>query len=258
LDPENEDELKKYLKSHDILDVIHEYNHILIDPQEFVSALSRLTPRLYSIASSQKYVSDEVQLTVGIVNDVLRNRLRKGVSSNHLAGQVSLGESIPLFFNENKSFRLPSSGDTPIIMIGPGTGIAPFRAFLQERCALGNTGKNWLFFGNPHSSTDFLYQEELREFEQKGILTYLSTAFSRDQAEKIYVQDRILENAEKVFSWIENGAHIYICGDAKRMAVDVENALFKVILTQKQCSLEIAGEYLQDLKKSKRYQKDVY
>ena len=185
-------------------------------------------------------------------------RARKGVCSTFLAERVAANTSVPVFVHHNKQFRPPADPKVPMIMVGPGTGIAPFRAFLQERRALGATGRNWLFFGDQHAATDFLYRDELETFRRDGALAYLDTAFSRDQAEKIYVQDRMRERAQELFGWLEEGAHFYVCGDAKRMARDVDAALHDVIACAGGRTPEQAAEYVRQLQSRKRYQRDVY
>ncbi len=224
--------------------------------EELVSNLRPLQHRLYSISSSPKAHPGEVHLTVGIVRYELDGRSRKGVCSTFLAERAEGG--VPVFIHKSPGFRLPPDTSRPVIMIGPGTGIAPFRAFLEERRATAPDGKNWLFFGDQHVATDFLYREELETMFSEGILTHLDTAFSRDQPEKIYVQDRMLENAAKLWEWIENGAHIYVCGDAKRMAKDVDAALLRIIREQGGLNDEAAQAFVNQLKSEKRYQRDVY
>ena len=225
----------------------------------FTALLKRLQPRLYSISSSPKARSNEVHLTVGAVRYELAGRPRLGVCSTFLANRCPPGSAtVPVFVHTNKAFRLPASGDTPIIMIGPGTGIAPFRAFLEERRATGATGKSWLFFGDQRASTDFLYADELAGFQRDGILSCLDTAFSRDQTDKIYVQHRMAEKAKELFDWLEGGAHVYVCGDANRMAKDVHAALIAAVQTTGGRSLEEATAYVQALQTQKRYSRDVY
>jgi sulfite reductase (NADPH) flavoprotein alpha-component len=224
-----------------------------------VRALKKLQPRLYSISSSPRAHSGRVHLTVGAVRYDLRGRPRKGVCSTFLAERAVPGQSrISLFVHANQAFRLPPGGDTPTIMIGPGTGIAPFRAFLHERKAAGARGKNWLFFGDQRAATDFLYRDELSALMHEGILTRLDTAFSRDQTEKIYVQHRMLENADDLYAWLEGGAHFYVCGDASRMAKDVDAALHAVIERAGGRTSRQAANYVEALRAAKRYTRDVY
>jgi sulfite reductase (NADPH) flavoprotein alpha-component len=227
--------------------------------REFVALLKKIQPRLYSISSSPKAHDREVHLTVGAVRYEVSGRKRKGVCSTFLADRVLPGETrVSVFVHSNKSFRPPTNDALPMIMVGPGTGIAPFRAFLHERRARKASGKNWLFFGDQRSATDFLYREELELLQREGLLHRLDTAFSRDQAEKIYVQQRMLENAAELYAWLEAGAHFYVCGDASRMAKDVDAALHNVIETAGQKTPEQAAEYVEKLKAAKRYARDVY
>jgi len=243
---------------HDVLDLLESFPTARPSPAEFVAALAPLRPRLYSISSSPTKHAGQVHLTVGRVSTVARGRVRKGVASTMLADRVSSGEAIRVFVQPSHGFTIPADPSTPMIMIGPGTGIAPFRAFLHEREAQGATGKTWLFFGDQRSACDFLYEDELNDFAARGVLTRLDTAFSRDQDQKVYVQHRILEHAESVYQWIQEGAHIYVCGDAKRMAADVDQAIREVIRTQGALSPESAGSYLAMLSSSGRYARDVY
>ncbi|MEO0448263.1 MAG: sulfite reductase subunit alpha, partial [Verrucomicrobiota bacterium] len=224
----------------------------------FVKTLRKLGPRLYSISSSPKAHPDEVHLTVARVSYETHGRPRKGVCSTFLSDRVVDGGEVPVFLQAVKHFKLPTDPEKPVIMVGPGTGIAPFRAFLEERKATNAPGKNWLFFGNPHEETDFLYREELEGFRDDGWLAHLDVAWSRDQDIKVYVQDRMREQAEELWTWLEAGAYFYVCGDAKRMAKDVDAALHEVIQTQGGRSNEEASAYVDGLKKEKRYQRDVY
>ena len=224
--------------------------------EELVSTLRPLQHRLYSISSSPKAHPGEVHLTVGIVRYELEGKKRKGVCSTFLADRAN--GTVPVFVHKSPGFRLPSDTSKPVIMIGPGTGIAPFRAFLEERRATAPENRNWLFFGDQHAATDFLYQEQLGEMFSEGVLTHLDTAFSRDQEKKIYVQDRMLEKAAQLWAWINEGAHIYVCGDAKRMAKDVDAALHKIIQEQGDLSEEDAKAFVGRMKTEKRYQRDVY
>lgn len=224
--------------------------------QDLVSPLRSLQHRLYSISSSPKAHPGEVHLTVGIVRYALDGRPCKGVCSTFLAERVETG--VPVFIHKSPGFRLPSDTTRPVIMIGPGTGIAPFRAFLEERRITAPEGRNWLFFGDQHVATDFLYRDELESMFNEGVLTHLDTAFSRDQSEKIYVQTRMLEHAAKLWDWIQNGACIYVCGDAQRMAKDVDAALLKIVSEQGDLTNEAARAFVNQLKSEKRYQRDVY
>ncbi len=220
------------------------------------SFLRKLSPRLYSISSSPKAHPGEVHLTVGAVRYEAGGRTRKGVCSTFLAERVS--GTAGVFVHHNKAFRLPADPDLPMIMVGPGTGIAPFRAFLEQRAATGAQGDNWLFFGDQHAATDYLYQDQIGNWQKSGLLTRVDTAFSRDQAEKVYVQDRMREAGGELWEWLERGAHFYVCGDAKRMAKDVDNALHDTIAKHGSRSVEEAATYVKDLKAAKRYARDVY
>lgn len=229
-----------------------------LDAQTFVDALRKITPRLYSIASAQAEVEEEVHLTVGLVNYEFDGKQRFGGASHFLADGIEEGQSVRVFVEHNDNFRLPANNDTPVIMIGPGTGVAPFRAFMQQRDADEASGDNWMFFGDQTFTQDFLYQVEWQNYLKSGLLNRMDVAFSRDQAEKVYVQDRLKEQASEVFAWLERGAHLYICGDANRMAKDVHQALLDIIAEQGNLSSEDAEQYLKDLRSNKRYQKDVY
>jgi sulfite reductase (NADPH) flavoprotein alpha-component len=244
---------------HHVVDVLAGRADVKLAPADFVRALKRLQPRLYSISSSPKAHAGQVHLTVGAVRYEVAGRARKGVCSTFLADRAQPGGTrVGVFVHSNKAFRPPASGDTPMIMVGPGTGIAPFRGFLHERRATGARGKNWLFFGDQRAATDFLYREELATLMREGTLSRLDTAFSRDQTEKIYVQQRMLENAAELFAWLEAGAHFYVCGDASRMAKDVDAALHRVIETAGGRTPEQAAAYVQALRTAKRYARDVY
>lgn len=227
-----------------------------LSPGDLVKPLRRLQPRLYSISSSPKAHPGEVHLTVGIVRYELEGRLRKGACSTFLAERS--GGTVPVFIHHSPSFRLPRDPATPVIMVGPGTGIAPFRAFLEERRAIGAAGPNWLFFGDQRASSDFLYREELEAMRSDGFLNRLDTAFSRDQAEKIYVQHRMLEHAVELWRWLEEGACLYVCGDAKRMAKDVDATLHEIARQEGSHTEDSARECVARLKKEKRYLRDVY
>jgi sulfite reductase (NADPH) flavoprotein alpha-component len=244
---------------HQVLDVLLARVDVKLSPVDFVRSLRKLQPRLYSISSSPNAHPGQVHLTVGAVRYELAGRERKGVCSTFLADRVVPGESrVGVFVHSNKAFRLPASGDTPIVMVGPGTGIAPFRAFLQERRASAARGKNWLFFGDRRGTTDFLYRDELLAFKNDGLLTQLDLAWSRDQQEKIYVQHRLLEHAAEFFAWLEAGAHFYVCGDASRMAKDVDAALHTIVERAGGKTRDQAAAYVQSLKTTKRYARDVY
>ena len=248
---------REFSGNHQIIDVVNQAKAD-VDAQTFVDALRKITPRLYSIASAQAEVEEEVHLTVGVVSYDANDKKRTGGASGFLANRLEEGQKVRVFVEHNDNFRLPASDDTPVIMIGPGTGVAPFRAFMQEREARDATGDNWMFFGDQTFTQDFLYQVEWQNYLKSGLLTKMDVAFSRDQAEKVYVQDRLKENASEVFAWLERGAHLYICGDANRMAKDVHQTLLDIIAEHGQLSIEQAEDYLKSLRSNKRYQKDVY
>jgi sulfite reductase (NADPH) flavoprotein alpha-component len=249
--------LRAYINDRQIIDIVRDYPGLL-SAQQLVDALRKQQPRLYSIASSQAEVEDEVHLTVAVVRYDAYDQPHLGGASGFLAERLAEGDRVKIFIEQNNNFRLPASDDTPVIMIGPGTGIAPFRAFLQERDARSASGKNWLFFGNPYFTQDFLYQLELQNYLKRGVLTKLDVAFSRDQAAKIYVQDKLRQNGSEVWQWLQQGAHLYICGDANRMAKDVQQALVDIVQQYGNKTAEQAQQYLDELRVAKRYQKDVY
>lgn len=226
--------------------------------QEIVSLLRKMTPRLYSIASSIAANPDEVHLTIGAVRYTAHGRERKGVCSIQCAERVQEGDTLPVFVQANKHFHLPASQDQDIIMVGPGTGIAPFRSFIQERAVNKTTGRSWLFFGDQHAASDYLYQNELETYQKDGVLTRIDTAFSRDTAQKVYVQHKMLENSKEMFEWLEKGAYFYVCGDKEYMAKDVHEALITVIENEGGMDREAAEAYLKDMKQQGRYQRDVY
>jgi sulfite reductase (NADPH) flavoprotein alpha-component len=240
----------------DLLDLLESFPTARPPLSELISALDPLQPRLYSIASSAKAIAGEVHLTIEPVRYERRGRGRSGVASTYLCDRLAGGAEVEMFVRPSEAFRL--APDRPIIMIGPGTGVAPFRAFLQERRAIGARGRNWLFFGNPHRDTDFLYGNELLDYRRDGLLTRLDTAFSRDQDEKIYVQHRMLENAAELWAWLEDGAHLYVCGDAERMARDVDRGLAYIVAKQGRMEAAAAKSYLARLASEGRYQRDVY
>ena len=249
--------LREYIVDRQIVDIIVE-NPVTVTAQQLVDALRPLTARLYSIASSQTEVEDEVHLTVAHVAYDAHGFAHQGGASGFLSTRLEEGGDVKVYVEPNPNFRLPPDPNTPVIMVGPGTGIAPFRAFMQERDAQGAEGDNWLFFGNPNFTQDFLYQTEWQGYKKSGLLTNISLAFSRDQAEKIYVQHRLLEQGAEVYAWLERGAHFYVCGDAMHMAKDVENALLEIYQTHGKQSADEAKRSLLALRKAKRYQKDVY
>ena len=249
--------MRAYIEPRQIFDVIRQ-NPAKLDAQILVDCLRKLQARLYSIASSQSEVEDEVHLTVGLVEFDTFDSEHLGGCSGYLARRAEEGCKVKVFSEHNDNFRLPANDETPIIMVGPGTGIAPFRAFLQERDSREAQGKNWLFFGNPHFTQDFLYQVEIQGYLKSGLLSKVDVAFSRDQAEKIYVQDKLRKNSKDIFEWLEAGAHFYVCGDANRMAKDVHQALVDIIKENTGKNDEDAEQYLKDLRSANRYQKDVY
>jgi sulfite reductase (NADPH) flavoprotein alpha-component len=257
LSPDRAPDLKQWLWGRHVIDLLR-LLPVPLPAAEFVLLLKKLLPRLYSIASSPKAHPGEAHLSVGAVRYQSHGRARHGVASVFLADRVRETDYVKVFVQPSPGFKLPAAGDTSVIMVGPGTGIAPFRAFLEERKATGAPGKNWLFFGDQKRSTDFLYEEQLTTWVKDGHLARLDLAFSRDQPEKIYVQNRMLENATALWSWLEAGAHFYVCGDAARMAKDVDIALHTIIETAGGKSSEDARSYVANLKSARRYQRDVY
>jgi sulfite reductase (NADPH) flavoprotein alpha-component len=249
--------LRDYVDTRQIIDVVREFPGA-VEAEAFIALLRKLTPRLYSIASSQAEVEEEVHLTIGVVSYEAHGHYHLGGASGYLGHRLKEGEDVLVYVESNDNFRLPADPNTPVIMVGPGTGIAPFRAFVQERAAQEAGGDNWLFFGNPHFTEDFLYQTEWQEFLSDGVLTKIDLAFSRDQKDKIYVQDRIAEQADELWNWIQRGAHIYICGDESRMARDVHQALLDIVIDKGGYTTDEAEDYLVQLRKDGRYQKDVY
>jgi sulfite reductase (NADPH) flavoprotein alpha-component len=256
--PETNGESGKFLWGREIIDLVLAHPQAAFSPADFVALLKKLPPRLYSISSSPKAHPGQVHLTVNIVRYESLKRSRKGVCSTFLADRAPANAPVPVFVHSNNNFRPPQNQDLPMIMVGPGTGVAPFRGFLEERRAVGAKGRNWLFFGDQRAATDFMYRDELDAMLQDGTLTRLSTAFSRDQSEKIYVQHRMTEQAKELYDWLEAGAHFYVCGDANRMAKDVDVALHEVISNAGGRTAEQAAEYVRKLKAEKRYQRDVY
>ena len=249
--------LQHYAETTPIVDMVR-FAPAQLSAEQLTGLLRPLTPRLYSIASSQAEVESEVHITVGIVRYDVEGRARTGGASGFLADQLEEDGDIRVFIEHNDNFRLPTNPATPVIMIGPGTGIAPFRAFMQQRDSDGATGKNWLFFGNPHFTEDFLYQVEWQRYVKDGLLTHIDLAWSRDQENKIYVQDKLRAKGAELWRWIQEGAHIYVCGDASRMAKDVEQVLLEVIAEQGGMDTETADEFLSELRVERRYQRDVY
>lgn len=254
---EDKDKLREYATNTQVVDVLAE-KKTKLSAEELIGLLRRLTPRLYSIASSQTEVDEEVHLTVGLVEYDKDDEKRFGGASSFLTQRLEEGGEVKVFVENNNNFKLPQDDNTPIIMVGPGTGIAPFRSFIQERDNRDAEGKNWLFFGDRTFTQDFLYQVEWQKYLKSGLLSRLDVAFSRDQVEKVYVQHRILENAPQVWQWIQEGAYIYVCGDATRMAKDVHDALVIVAEQEGKMPRDDAEQFINDLRKAKRYQRDVY
>jgi sulfite reductase (NADPH) flavoprotein alpha-component len=258
LDPERKQDLDTYLWGMEVIDFLSEHPSVKFSPQEFVGLLTKLQPRLYSVASSLRAYPDQVHFIVDVIRYESHGRLRKGVCSSFLADRAD-NVPVPVYPSSAKHFHLPEDHNVPIIMVGPGTGVAPFRAFLQERAALGAKGKNWLFYGAQRKACDFAYAEDFNRFQRDGILTRLDCAWSRDQAHKIYVQHCMLENAAEIWKWIDSeGGQFFVCGDARRMAKDVDAALRKIVLEQGGKTVEQASEYVEKLKTDKRYKRDVY
>ncbi|MED4237115.1 assimilatory sulfite reductase (NADPH) flavoprotein subunit [Priestia megaterium] len=255
---ENREELKAYTQGRDVIDLVRDFGPWNVSAQEFVAILRKMPARLYSIASSLSANPDEVHLTIGAVRYEAHGRERKGVCSVLCSERLQPGDTIPVYLQSNKNFKLPQDQETPIIMVGPGTGVAPFRSFMQEREETGAKGKSWMFFGDQHFVTDFLYQTEWQKWLKDGVLTKMDVAFSRDTEEKVYVQNRMLEHSKELFQWLEEGASFYVCGDKTNMARDVHNTLVEIIETEGKMSREQAEGYLAEMKKQKRYQRDVY
>jgi len=257
VDPEAKSVMEDWIDGREVIDILQAYPQARFTAGELVKVMRKLQPRLYSIASSARAYPEDVHLTVAVVRYALHGRPRHGVCSTFLADRAE-GSPVPVFIHSAKHFRPPEDLAAPIIMVGPGTGIAPFRAFLQDREATGATGPSWLFFGDRHRATDFLYEDEILRWQQTGVLHRLDTAFSRDQADKVYVQHRMLENASEIWQWLQEGGFFYVCGDASRMAKDVDDALHRIVASQGGKSPEEAASYVEELKKAKRYRKDVY
>lgn len=258
LEAGREQELRSYLAERDLLDLVTDYPFTGVPASQFVSILRKIPSRLYSIASSSKASPDEVHITVRSVRYEAHGRNRYGVCSVQLAERVESGATLPVYIQHNPSFKLPDNPDTPIIMIGPGTGVAPFRAFLSEREETEAEGKSWLFYGDQHFLTDFLYQVEWQRWLKEGVLTRMDVAFSRDTDKKVYVQHRMLEKSREVYEWLQQGAVVYVCGDEKKMAHDVHAALATILEQEGGLSPEQAAEYLTQMQQEKRYQRDVY
>ena len=258
LDDAHKEDFKEYIWGRQLIDLVEDSPAEGIAPQDLVGILRKMPARLYSIASALSAHENQCHLLVGAVRYHSHDRDREGVCSTFLAGRSDAEDKLLIYIQPNKVFRMPDNPDLPMIMVGPGTGVAPFRAFLQEREATGAKGKNWLFFGDQHKATDYVYEEEWNKMLESGALTHMNAAFSRDQEQKIYVQTQLLENAEEIYQWLEEGAHFYVCGDAERMAGDVHKALIEIISNQGGKSQEEAEEYIKTLEKAKRYQRDVY
>ncbi|GEK59379.1 sulfite reductase [NADPH] flavoprotein alpha-component [Marinococcus halophilus] len=252
------DELRTYLEGRDLLDLLKDYGPWQGGAADVVGNLRKIPPRLYSIASSPSANPDEVHLTVGAVRYDAHGRPRTGVCSGQCAERTEPGDTLPIYIQHNPNFKLPENPSAPVIMVGPGTGIAPFRSFVEEREEVEADGKSWLFFGDQHFRTDFLYQTEWQQWLEDGSLSKMDVAFSRDNEEKVYVQHRILENSGEVYQWLQDGAFLYICGDEKRMAHDVHEALVTVLENEGNMTHEEAEAYMLDLQQQKRYQRDVY
>jgi len=258
LDPENAAGLKEYLWGREVVDLLSDFPVAGMTAGDFCSVLRKITPRLYSIASSPLAHPGEVHLTIAVLRYHSHGRDREGICSTYAAERVGVGETMPVFLHHDKDFKLPEDGNTPIIMVGPGTGIAPFRAFVEERAATGADGRSWLFFGDRNRETDFLYGEELERYHADGKLTRIELAFSRDQEEKVYVQNRMLENGAELYAWLNDGAMFYVCGDASRMAGDVHEALITIAEREGGHSREAAEAWLKQLQDDRRYLRDVY
>jgi sulfite reductase (NADPH) flavoprotein alpha-component len=258
LHPERKQDLDNYLFGMETIDFLSEHPSVKFTGEEFVALLSKLQPRLYSVASSLRVFPEQVHMIVDVVRYETNGRVRKGVASTFLAERAA-DVPVPVYPSSAKHFHMPEDGNVPLIMVGPGTGVAPFRAFLQERQATGAKGNNWLFFGAQREACDYSYSEDFAAFQRDGILTKLDCAFSRDQAHKIYVQNRMLENGAEIWKWIDrDGAQFCVCGDAKRMAKDVDAALRKIVQEHGGQTADQANEYVEKLKSEKRYKRDVY
>jgi sulfite reductase (NADPH) flavoprotein alpha-component len=258
MQPDRKADLDRYLWGLEIIDFLRDYPSLRFTVEEFVATLRKLQPRLYSIASSLKAYPEQVHFIIATVRYESHGRQREGVASTYLADRLKPEHPLPMFVHVAKGFRLPEDPSTATIMVGPGTGIAPFRAYLQERQAIGASGKNWLIFGEQRAKCDFFYQDEFLAAQKAGVLTRFDTAFSRDQAHKIYVQHRLLEHTKDIFAWLEEGAHFFVCGDAAHMAKDVDVALHQIVEKEGGKTPEQAAEYIETLRQQKRYKRDVY
>ncbi len=252
------EKLKAYTRGRDLLDLVRDFSIKGVPPREFVPVLRKLPARLYSIASSFRANSDEVDLLIAALRYQAHNRDRLGTCSVHCAERVESGDSLQVFVHSNPNFRLPADADAPIIMVGPGTGVAPFRSFVEDREESGAGGKSWLFFGDRRFRTDFLYQVEWLRWLKLGMLTRLDVAFSRDQGAKVYVQHRMLEKARELYGWLQEGAHFYVCGSVNPMAANVHAALVGIVQNEGGKSKEEAEAYVAGLREQGRYQRDVY
>jgi len=255
---ENKLLLSEYVKKRDFLDLLRDFGPWNASVEEMVALLRKMPPRLYSISSSLTANPDKVHLTVGAVRYSSHGRERKGVCSVLCAERLQIGDNLRVFVQPNKHFRLPDCRDKDIIMVGPGTGIAPFRSFLQERAVNKGSGRSWLFFGNQHAAFDYLYRDELENLHMDGILSRLDTAFSRDTAQKVYVQHKMIANSKDLFEWLQNGAHFYVCGDMEHMATDVHNTLITIFAEEGEMTRDAAEAYLNEMQMEGRYQRDVY
>lgn len=257
---DNSEVLSDYIYTRDYVDILKEFDEARFEtPEGFLAQLTPVVPRLYSLASSLQAHPGEAHICISVVRYETHGRAKKGLASGFFADHTELFvKNIPIYIQESRTFRLPKDNSTDIIMVGPGTGIAPFRAFLEQRTLEGATGRNWLIFGEQHRATDFLYGDEFLDYQKKGKLHRLELAFSRDQAHKIYVQHRMMENAKELWAWLQKGAYFYVCGDAKRMAKDVDAALLQIVQQQGGMSEDEANNYVEKLKSDKRYRRDVY
>jgi len=255
---DNKENLESFLWGKDILDILNLDSTFSIEPEKFLSLLRPLQPRAYSISSSPRMHENQVHLTISSVRWTNNKRVHNGVCSSFLAGIGSSSTKVGIYVSQNNSFRIPENDLAPMIMVGPGTGVAPFRAFLEERKSRGSKGKNWLFFGDQTQKNDFIYKDEISYFKKTGLLNKLDLAFSRDQEKKVYVQHKMIDSSQELFEWLENGAYFYVCGDAKYMAKDVDNALHKIVQGSGKLDFEGAKEYVNELRRQKRYLRDVY
>jgi sulfite reductase (NADPH) flavoprotein alpha-component len=257
LGPDAARERTQFLDNHHVVDIVRRFSVTGVEPATLLAGLRPLQPRLYSLASSQSAVGDEAHLTVAPVRYELHGTSRGGVATTHIADRLEMGDTLPVYVQENPHFRLPAD-DVPIIMVGPGTGVAPFRAFLQEREVRAAAGRSWLFFGERNLRSDFLYQLEWQQWQKDGVLTRLDVAFSRDTAENVYVQQRMLEQGRDLYAWLQDGGHFYVCGDEKAMAHDVHRTLIEIVERIGGHSREAAEDYVASLAAEHRYQRDVY